>query len=157
MANSWRCSKLFTIETDASAVGMGAVLMQNNHPVAYLSKALGVKAQTLSTYEKECLALIMAVTKWKQYLQHKEFTIITDQRSLIHLGEQKIHQSMQQKAFLKLLGLQYKLVYKKGPDNKAADALSRQSTTETVHAISVSTPKWLEIIVEGYRQDPQAK
>ena len=73
--------------------------------------------------------------KWKQYPQHKEFTIITDQRSLIHLGEQKIHQSMQQKAFIKLLGLQYKMVYKKGPDNKAADALSRQSTTETVHAI----------------------
>ena len=64
---------------------------------------------------------------------------------------------MQQKTFIKLLGLQYKLVYKKGPDNKAADALSRQSTTETVHAISVSTPKWLEIIVEGYQQDPQAK
>jgi len=56
-------TKSFTIETDASAVGMGAVLMQNNHPVAYLSKALGVKAQTLSTYEKECLALIMDVTK----------------------------------------------------------------------------------------------
>jgi len=118
-------TKPFTIETDASAVGMGAVLMQNSHPVAYLSKALGVKAQALSTYEKECLALIMAITKWKQYLQHKEFTIIIDQHSLIHLGEQKIHQSMQQKAFLKLLGLQYKMVYKKGPDNKAADALSR--------------------------------
>ena len=56
-------TKPFTIETDASAVVMGAVLMQNNHPVAYLSKALGVKAQTLSTYEKECLALIMDVTK----------------------------------------------------------------------------------------------
>ena len=150
-------SKPFTIETDASATGMGAVLMQNSHPVAYLSKALGVKTQALSTYEKECLALIMAVTKWKQYLQHQEFTIITDQRNLIHLGEQKIHQSMQQKAFIKLLGLQYKLVYKKGLDNKAADALSRQSTSENLCATSVSTPKWLEIIVEGYQQDPQAQ
>ena len=71
-------SKPFTIETDASATGMGAVLMQNSHPVAYLSKALGVKTQALSTYEKECLALIMAVTKWKQYLQHQQFTIITN-------------------------------------------------------------------------------
>ena len=57
---------------------------------------------------------------------------------------------MQQKAFIKLLGLQYKLVYKKGLDNKAADALSRQSTSENLFATSVSTPKWLEIIVEGY-------
>jgi hypothetical protein len=49
----------------------------------------------------------MAVTKWKPYLQHREFVILTDQRSLIHLGDQKIHEGMQQKYFLKLLGLQY--------------------------------------------------
>lgn len=150
-------SKPFTIETDASATGIGAFLMQGGHPIAYLSKALGVKTQALSTYEKECLALIMAVTKWKPYLQHKEFTILTDQKSLIHLREQKIHQGMQQKAFIKLLGLQYKLVYKKGLENKAADALSRQSTSDQLLAISVSTPKWLEIIIEGYQQDPDAK
>lgn len=150
-------SKPFTIETDASATGIGAVLMQGGHPIAYLSKALRVKTQALSTYEKECLALIMAITKWKPYLQHKEFTILTDQKSLIHLGEQKIHQGMQQKAFIKLLGLQYKLVYKKGLENKAADALSRHSTSDQLLAISVSTPKWLEIIIEGYQQDPDAK
>jgi len=134
-------SKPFTIETDASANGIGAVLMQSGHPIAYLSKSLGIKAQALSTYEKECLTLIMAVTKWKPYLQHKKFTILTDQKSLIHMGGQKIHQGMQKKAFLKLLGLQYKLVYKKGLENKAADALSRQSTSDQLLAISVSTPK----------------
>jgi hypothetical protein len=64
--------------------------MQNHHPIAYLSKALGVKAQAMSTYEKECLALIIAVTKWMPYLQHREFTILTDQKSLIHLNEQKL-------------------------------------------------------------------
>ena len=64
---------------------------------------------------------------------------------------------MQQKAFIKLLGLQYKLVYKKGLENKAAAALSRQSTSDQLLAISVSTPKWLEIIIEGYQQDPDAK
>jgi hypothetical protein len=107
-------SKGFTIKTDASAKGIGAVLMQDHHPIAYLSKALGPKAQALSTYEKECLALIMAVTKWKQYLQHKEFSILTDHRSLLHLNQQTLQQPLQQKAFLKLLGLQYKLIYKKG-------------------------------------------
>lgn len=106
-------SKGFTIETDASTVGVGAVLMQDKHPIAYLSKALGPRAQALSTYEKECLALIMAVTQWKPYLQHKEFLILTDQKSLVHLGERHIQQSMQQKAFIKLLGLQYKILYKK--------------------------------------------
>lgn len=98
-------AKSFTVETNASGTGIGAVLMQDSHPIAYLNKALGPKAQALSTYEKECLALIMAVTKWKSYLQHKEFTILTDQKSLVHLGEQRIQEGMQQKAFIKLLGL----------------------------------------------------
>ena len=64
---------------------------------------------------------------------------------------------MQHKAFLKLLGLQYKIVYKKGLENKAADALSRQAEPSTVAAISTSTPRWLEIIVEGYTKDDQTK
>lgn len=51
----------FAIETDACDVGIGAVLMQQGHPLAYLSKALGKRAQALSTYEKECLAILMAV------------------------------------------------------------------------------------------------
>ena len=80
-------TKGFQVEIDASGIGIGVVLMQDNHPIAYLSKSLGVKAQHLSTYEKECLALIMAVSRWKPYLQHKEFTIMTDQRSLLHLME----------------------------------------------------------------------
>jgi hypothetical protein len=50
------------------------------------------------------MAVILAVTKWKPYLQ-QEFTILTDHKSLVHLGEQKLHEGMQQKAFVKLLGL----------------------------------------------------
>jgi hypothetical protein len=150
-------SKSFTIETDASSAGIGAVLSQDQHPVAYISKALGPKAQALSTYEKECMAVILAVSKWKPYLQHKEFTILTDHKSLIHLGEQKLHEGMQQKAFIKLLGLQYKIQYKKGLENKAADALSRQPKSVQLNAISTSTPKWLEIIVEGYSKDDDTK
>ena len=75
--------------------------------------ALGPKAQAMSTYE-ECMALILAVTKWKPYLQHKEFTILTDHHSLIHLGDQKLMEGMQQKAFIKLLGLNTKSLTRKG-------------------------------------------
>lgn len=55
------------------------------------------------------------------------------------------------------MGLQFKLVYKKGPDNKVADALSRKLPDTSLYVVSTSTPKWLEIIIEGYQEDPQAK
>ena len=61
-------SKKFVIETDACDVGIGAVLMQDGHLLAYVSKALGPKAQALSTYGKECLAVILVVDKWRSYL-----------------------------------------------------------------------------------------
>lgn len=63
---------------------------------------------------------------------------------------------MQQKAFIKLMGLQYKLKYKKGQENKAADALSRKEEDES-QAISTCVPKWLEIVQEGYEKDEEAK
>lgn len=43
----------FVVETDASGIGVGAVLQQGGHPIAYLSKALSLRHQALSTYEKE--------------------------------------------------------------------------------------------------------
>ena len=57
----------FTIETDACHDGIGAVLMQQGQPIAYLSKALGEKHKALSIYEKEFLALIMAVERWSLF------------------------------------------------------------------------------------------
>jgi hypothetical protein len=57
----------FIVETDACDTGVGAVLLQKDRPIAFLSKALSLQHQQLSIYEKEFLALIMAVDKWRQY------------------------------------------------------------------------------------------
>jgi hypothetical protein len=107
-------SKTFTIDTDACDTGVGAVLQQEGHPIAYMSKPLGPKNRGLSTYEKECLAVLMAIDQWRPYLQNKEFVIRTDQQSLVHLDDQRLTTQWQHKALTKLLGLQYRLCYRKG-------------------------------------------
>lgn len=56
-------SRTFVIEIDASDMGMGAVSMRDGHPISFLSKAFSPRNQALSTYDKECLAMIMAVNK----------------------------------------------------------------------------------------------
>lgn len=56
--------------------------MQNNHPLAYISKSLGPRWKNLSVYEKELLAIVCAVQKWEQYLCGGHFVIKTDQKSL---------------------------------------------------------------------------
>jgi RNase H-like domain found in reverse transcriptase len=61
-------NKPFVLEIDASNKGIEVVLMQDHKPIAFLSKALGVKNQHLSTYEKEFLDLLTAVQKWRHYL-----------------------------------------------------------------------------------------
>ena len=65
--------------------------MQEGHPIAYVSKALGPRNQTLLVYEDEYLAILLAVEHWRQYLQLSEFIIRTDQRSLACLSEQRLH------------------------------------------------------------------
>lgn len=52
----------------ASGCGMGVVLLWNGHPVAYISKAFGPRAEQLSVYERELVAITFAVPKWRHHL-----------------------------------------------------------------------------------------
>jgi RNase H-like domain found in reverse transcriptase/Reverse transcriptase (RNA-dependent DNA polymerase)/Integrase zinc binding domain/Retroviral aspartyl protease/Ty3 transposon capsid-like protein/Integrase core domain/Chromo (CHRromatin Organisation MOdifier) domain len=153
-------TKPFILETDACDKGIGAVLMQEKKPIAYLSKALEVKSQQLSTYEKEFIALLTAVQKWRHYLQGRSFVIKTDHISLKHLLEQRLNHTLQHKGLCKLLGLDYTIQYKKGEENRAADALSRRvhsTDTGEMHAISEVNPKWLEELKVSYEGDEWAQ
>ena len=150
-------SQPFILETDACGTGIGAVLMQAGRPIAYLSKALSVKHCELSIYEKEFLALIMAVERWRPYLQRGEFVIKTDHQSLNFLDDQTLHSPLQRKAMTRLMGLQFKILYKKGSKNVAVDSLSRVAHSIPVNALSVAQPAWMQEVVNSYATDAEAQ
>ncbi|XP_047331390.1 uncharacterized protein LOC124934951 [Impatiens glandulifera] len=133
------------VETDASYYGIGAVLMQKGRPIAYLSKAISKTHLGFSTYEKELLVVLMAVTKWRHYLYGRYFIIRTDHQSLKFLMEQKITTVLQQRWLSKLLGFNYSIIYKRGKTNMAADALSRRESAELT-MISTVTSELLKVI-----------
>lgn len=147
-------TKTFHLQTDASDRGVGVVLLQDGHPLAFVSKALGPRTRGLSTYDKEYLAILVAVDHWRSYLQHSEFVIFSDHRSLMHLSDQRLHTPWQLKMYTKLAGLRYRVVYKAGATNQAADALSRHPAPPVhIQAISYTSPDWLTEVVSGYDND----
>lgn len=146
--------KIFVMETDASKTGIEAVLMQDHHPLAFISKSLGPKWQKLSVYEKELLAIVCAVQKWEQYLMGSHFIIKTDQKSLKWLLQQRISTPFQQFWLSKLMGFDYEIQYKGGCENLAADALSRvQSSKVLLLAISVVDSDLVSLLTQSYASD----
>ncbi|KAE8795284.1 putative retrotransposon protein [Hordeum vulgare] len=113
-------SEPFTLETDASRVGLGAVMMQKGRPLAYYSSTLCPKNAALSTYEKEALAIIAALNRWRHYFLGNDLIIKTDHQSLQFMTDQKITTSIQHKLMLKLLEFNFTLQYKKGKENIVA-------------------------------------
>jgi hypothetical protein len=149
-------SQPFLIECDASGNGIGAVLMQNNRPIAFLSKALKGKALHMSTYENELFALVTVVQKWRPYLLGQSFVVRTDQQSLKFLLEQKVGTPFQQKWITKLLGYDFVVESKKGVENRVVDALSQKEGWEEEVIISLLTipiAGWVEQLKQQYVED----
>ena len=121
----------FILQTDASEVGVGAVLSQTDtegyeHPVAYFSRKLLPREQKYATIEKECLAIKLGIETFQVYLLGKEFTIQTDHRALQWLTRFKDNNSRLMRWSLAMQPFHFQVQYRKGNDNANADALSRQ-------------------------------
>ena len=83
----------FIVRTDASDIGIGAVLLQeyggSKFPVFYASKKLSERERAYSVIEKECLALVWAVQKFQSYLYGKQFVLETDHEPLVYINKAK--------------------------------------------------------------------
>lgn len=80
----------FTIECDASNVSIGTFLSQNQHLITFLSKSLVDKHKALSVYDKEMMAIVFAVQKWRPYLLRHPFKILIDHKTLKYFLNQWI-------------------------------------------------------------------
>ncbi|GAU27744.1 hypothetical protein TSUD_215550 [Trifolium subterraneum] len=164
-------TKDFIIECDASGGGIGAILMQDKRPVAYFSKALGIRNLTKSAYEKELMAVVLAIQHWRPYLIGRKFIVSTDQKSLKQLLQQRMVSADQQNWAAKLLGYDFDIVYKPGKLNKGADALSRvneggemfqvvssmQRLEEEVVKVEIREDTQLQQVIEALKRDVNSK
>ena len=81
--------KTFQVRCDASGIAIGAVLSQDNRPVAYFSEKLNDAKEKYSTYDKEFYAMTQALTKWRHYLIPKEFVLYSDNQALQFITRQE--------------------------------------------------------------------
>jgi hypothetical protein len=148
-------TKTFIVECDASGNGIGAVLMQEGRPLAFESRPLKGRDLHKPIYEKEMMAILHALKKWRPYLIGRHFKVKTDHDSLKYFLEQRLSSEEQQKWVTKILGYDFEIIYKKGKQNVVADALSRkdEDVEAFLCAISIIQPDWIIEARDEWKND----
>jgi hypothetical protein len=136
----------FVLECDASGEGIGAVLMQGGHPIALESRKLRELERLYSIYDKEMLAIMHALTKFRQYLVGNRFVVKTNHNSLKYFLEQKDLSERQQKWVTKVQNFDFDIEYVKGKKNVTIDALSRRPASCSL--MDISTDWKAHLLVE---------
>ena len=126
----------FLLQTDASGLGIGAVLSVVRQdvelPVAYYSRKLKDREQRYSATELEGLAVVAAVQHFDVYLVARPFVIETDHRALVFFNTTRHSNGRLARWALALQPYSFSLRYRAGPQNLNADALSRCFVEESL-------------------------
>ena len=122
-------SKANTIQSEASKKGLGAVLIQDDKPVIYASRALTEMEQSYSNIERELLSVIFALERFHHYVYGYTAMVQTDHKPLVSVWKKSIvcNSPRLQRLLLRLSQYNVSIEYLKGKDNIVADALSRVS------------------------------
>jgi hypothetical protein len=118
--------KTFQVRCDASGVAIGAVLSQDNRPVAYFSEKLNETKRKYSTYDKEFYAIIQALKKWRHYLVPREFVLYSDNQALQFITRQEKLNQKHAKWIEFMQNFTFVIKHIVGNANKVVDALSRR-------------------------------
>jgi ribonuclease HI len=130
--------KSFSIYCDASSQGLGCVLVQDGHVVAYASRQLRKHEAHYPTHDLELAAFVHALKIWRHYLIRKRCELYTDHKSLEYIFTQ-MNLNLRQRRWLRLikdydLGINYHPV----KANVVADALSQRSHVSQLVVDSIS-------------------
>ena len=123
-------TRVFTIRTDASNTGIGAVLLQENlqgdlMPVLYASRKLLDREVRYSAVERECLGIVWAIDKFHRYVFGRHFYVETDHRPLTFLSSSRTPNHRLLRWALALQDYSFTVVPISGSVNWQADVLSR--------------------------------
>ena len=125
----------FVLQTDASAVGMGAVLMQEGPEgerriISYASAKFSPTEARYHCNEQECLAVVWAIKKYRPYLEDRPFILRTDSKTLTWLRQMKDSRAKLNRWHIFLSELSFTIEHCPGKNNELPDALSRQPNSE---------------------------
>jgi hypothetical protein len=116
----------FTVCTDASKEGLGAVLMQDGGVIDYASRKLKKHEELYVTHDLELVAVMLAMKLWRHYLVGRNFELKIDLQSLKHLFTQRDLNFRQRRWSEFMSEYDFGISYIKGKENVVADALSRR-------------------------------
>jgi hypothetical protein len=118
--------ELFSIYCDASGQGLGCVLMQDGHVVAYASRQLWKHEEKYPTHDLELVAVVHDLKIWRHYIIGKRCEVYLDHKSLKYIFTQP-YLNLRQRRWLELMkDYDLGINYHPGKANVVADALSRR-------------------------------